>query len=412
VYLELPDLPLKPRHRRTSAWWRYGFPLALVLLVVAVPVLIWAGTQVVLQSNDGRLIPGATNASSPGWEAAVPPTSVMMVATINDAGGLSTVDLLTLTSDSQSNVVLIPADTQVTVGGVPETLVDAYRNHGEAGLRTAVETITGGAIGDALLANSHNWEDLVAPVGALTFDNQDDVVVNGVKQFPQGPLTVTPDRVGLFMESRNWAEDDTNRLLRQTDLWKAWLAKIAAKGASGVPGEVNTGIGKYLHVMAHQDVGYEVLPVQVHALTTAYAGVYLVLPQAKQLLGEVIPFPTAVTPGARPRVRVLDGTGRLNHGLAAAHNLTLDGAQIDSIGNASSFRATHTQFVVASENERAVAQKLRDAFGVGQVVVDSDADDSIDITIVLGADALGHSQAETTTIAPSGSSSSTATTGG
>ena len=102
---------------------------------------------------------------------------------------------------------------------------------------------------------------------------------------------------------------------------------------------------------------------------------------------------------------MLDGTGRLGHGLAAAHNLALAGAQIDAIGNASSFHIAHTQFTVTSESERAAAQKLRDALGVGTVVVDPGADDSVDVTVVLGADALGRPQAQSTTLAPSGGSS-------
>jgi len=420
VYLDLPEVSSSTfRHTRPSRWWRYGFPAVLVLLVAAVPVLLYAGVQVVLKSNDGRLIPSTTDASSPGWQATVPPTPTMVVATVNDEGGLSSVALLALTSAKEGTVVLIPVDTLAYVFGQPQTLVDAYRAGGSARLKSAVEALTGAGIDEITMANSGNWKELVSPAGALTFQNSDDVIVNGVKLFAQGTVTVQPNQVGAFVESRNWGEDDTNRLLRQTALWKAWLAKIAAApGSSAVPGELDSGIGRYLAALAHDDVQYDVFPVQVHALKHAYAGVYLPLAdQVRQLVGEAIPFPTAVGGGSRPHIRVFDGTGRLDHGLAAAHNLALAGAQIEMIGNASSFRVPRTQFIVASEKEKAAAQKLRDALGVGTVVVDPGADDSIDVTVILGADALGHPQAESTTVAPRGSStsdssSSTATTGG
>jgi hypothetical protein len=419
VYLDLPDVSSSHfRRRRASRWWRYGFPVVLVLLIAAVPVLIYAGTQVVLKSNDGRLIPGTADPSSPGWQATVPPTPTMVLATVNDSGGLSSVALLALTSDTQGSVILIPVDTQAFVFGQPQTLVGAYRTGGSARLKAAVEALTGTGVDDIMMANSGNWKELVSPAGALTFDNPDEVIVHGVKLFAQGRIRVPPAKVGAFVEWRNWGEDDTNRLLRQEFLWKAWMAKIAAApGSSAVPGELDNGIGRYLHALAHEQVSYDILPVLVRKLTTAYTMVFLPIPaQVRGLVGQDIPFPTAVGGGSRPHIRVLDGTGRLGHGLAAATNLALAGAQIETIGNASSFRIAHTQFTVASERERAAAQKLRNALGVGTVVVDPGADDTIDVTVVLGADALGRPKAENTTLAPStssiGTGSSTVTTGG
>ncbi len=395
----------RPRPSRSS-WWRYGFPVVLVLLLIAVPVLIYAGVHVVLKTNDGRLIAGTANPNSPGWTATIPPTSTMMLAGVNDAGVLSTVDLMALTSPQLGNVVLIPVDTQVTFDGTTETLVEAYQSGGSAALETATEALIGVGIDQTMVANSKNWQDLVTPAGSLSFTNPDNVIVNGAMLFPQGPVTVSPAQVGSYLFSRNWAEDDTNRLLRQQELWKAWLAKVAASHSPGiVPGEVDTGIGQFIRTLAHQQVQYNVLPVQVHALATAYAGVYLLQqPQAATVINAAIPFPTAAPPGSRPRIRVLDGTGRLDHGLVAAHNLAVAGAQIDSIGNAESFHDPQTEFIVANASEKAAAQKLRDALGVGVVLVNGSADDSIDVTVVLGADAIGKSQVTNTVLAPPTSS--------
>jgi hypothetical protein len=421
VLLELPDPePPRRRRRRTSRWWRYGFPAALVVLVLAVPVLVWTGIQVVLQSNDGRLIASTADPSSPGWEATIPTTPTMLVATVDNTGGLSSVAVLALSADREGSIVYIPADTLVDVGGRFETLVQSYVRGGVQGLQAAVRSLTGTALTDTMVANSRNWQELVAPAGPLSIQNPDDVIVNGVRLFPQGHVVLQPDQVGAFVESRNWGEDDTNRLLRQETFWQAWIQRIGTVGASAVPGETDAGIGRYLRTFAHdQAVDYEILPVKVQALTTAYAGVYLPLPEARGVLALAIPFPASPTPGARPTVRVLDGTGRLGHGLVAARNLALDGGQITIIGNAASFREPQTEFIVANASQRAAAQRLRDAFGVGTVVVNPNADDSVDVTVVLGADALGKAQAEnpptrSTTTAPSTSSptaSSTTTSG-
>jgi hypothetical protein len=400
----------RPRRSGRGRRWRYGFPILLVLLIASVPALIYMGIQVVLRSNDGRLIAATADPKAPGWEATVPPTPTMMVASVNDAGGLSTVAVLILTADKQGSVLLIPADTQVTANGTSQTLVDSYKAGGSEALKTTVESLLGAAIDDMTVMNGRNWQDLVTPVGSLTFDNPDNVIVNGALLFPEGPTSVAPSQVGSFLFSRNWLEDDTNRLLRQEQFWKAWFDKVVASRSAGVvPGEVNSGIGRYVRTLAGERVQYAVFPVKVQARSDAYAGVYLPLPQASAVVNELIPFPTAPTLGARPRVRVLDGTGRLDHGLAAARNLSADGAQVDSIGNAESFHQPRTQFIVTSEAKRAAAQKLATAFGLGTVVVNADADDAVDVTVVLGSDAVGKAQAETTSVAPSASASPSST---
>jgi hypothetical protein len=332
----------------------------------------------------------------------VPPTQTMMLAGVNDAGALSTVDVLALTSSQLGNVVQIPVDTQVTVNGADTTLVQAYQTGGQAALQTATETLLGTGIDQAMVANSKNWEDLVSPAGSLTFTNQDNVIVNGSLLFPQGTVTVAPDQAGSFLFSQNWGEDDTNRLLRQQGFWKAWLAKVAASHSSGiVPGEVDTGIGQFVRTLAHQQVQYNVLPVSWYARNNAYAGIYLLQqPQAATVINAAVPFPSSAPGVARPRIRVLDGTGKLGHGLVAAHNLAVAGAQIDSIGNAQSFRDPQTEFIVNNPANRAAAQHLRDALGVGVVLVSGSADDSVDVTVVLGADAVGRSSVSDTVLAP------------
>src|SRR4051794_7666950 len=81
-FLDLDPPRRSPRPRR-SLWWRIGFPVVLLLLFAAIPVLIYAGIHVVLQSNHGRLIASTTDPSEPGWEVAVEPTPTGVLATVN-----------------------------------------------------------------------------------------------------------------------------------------------------------------------------------------------------------------------------------------------------------------------------------------------------------------------------------------
>ena len=136
AFLDL-DEPAKPSvaPRSSSRWWRLGFPAALVVLVLAVPPLVWAGVQVVLQSNHGRLISSTKDPSQPGWEAAVAPTSTAVVATVSATNDLSSVNLLALSTDGSGTIVFVPADTQVPSTSGVQTLFTSYASGGAAGSR-------------------------------------------------------------------------------------------------------------------------------------------------------------------------------------------------------------------------------------------------------------------------------------
>ena len=368
----------------------------MVILVVSVPVLIYTGLHVVLASNHGRLIFSATDPAKPGWEAAVESTPTALMATLSDTGDLSSVSLLALSSNDRSSVVFIPADTQVTTDGGKETLVAAYKTGGAAGLKAAVEKIVGVDVGDVTVADVGDWEQLVAPVGTVTVANPDNVTVNDTRLFNRGSIDITPAQAGIYLRSRNWAEDDTNRLLRQEVFWRAWLAKIAAKGtADAVPGETDAGIGRFIRTLAATQVDYHVLPVKVQALADAYAGVFLpITTDVGPLVAQTVPFPRASPAGSRPLVRVLDGTGQLDHGVAVARALAASGAQIDGIGNASTFTVPTTQIIITGSDHRPQAESLRKAMGFGDIVEragDAFSSDSVDITVILGADAVGQS---------------------
>jgi hypothetical protein len=395
VFLDLPDLPTHKRHR-TSPWWRYGFPAALVALVTLVPLLVYLGLHVVLQSSHGRLIVSSTDPAKPGWEAAVEPTPTHLLATLSDTGGLSSVTLLALTGDGNSSAVFIPADTQLSMDKGSQTLVAAYRTGGADGLKVEVEQLLGVDVGEVTVADVKDWEQLVAPVGTISVTNPDNVTVNGTKLFSKGPTDLTPADAGVYLRSRNWAEDDTNRLLRQEVFWKAWLAKIADKGtADAVPGETKSGVGRFIRTMAAGTTDFHVLPVRVQALPDAYAGVFLpITKDVRALIAQTVPFPQASPAGSRPRVRVLDGTGQLDHGVSVARALAASGAQIDGIGNASSFAVPGTQIIITGSDKRPQAEALRTALGFGEIIerpADLFSGDSVDVTIILGADAIGKS---------------------
>jgi calcineurin-like phosphoesterase len=88
------------------------------------------------------------------------------------------------------------------------------------------------------------------------------------------------------------------------------------------------------------------------------------------------------------RIRILDGTGRLANGLGAVSVFVSAGAEVATLGNATTFSYGVTQFIVAADGNLAEAEALRDALGVGEIVTSSEQASAVDVTVVLGSDAV------------------------
>ena len=230
VYLDLPEVSTHPvpPPAPPSRWWRYGFPAVLVLLFAAVPVLVYAGAQVVLNSNDGRLIPATADPSSPGWEATVPPTpdhgpghgQRHRRAVERGAAGAHV--------GQQGGVVLIPADTQVTVGRPPRRWSTPTSPGGSARLKTAVEAIIGTGIDDITVANSGNWQDLVAPAGVAHLRQPRQRDRRRRQALPAGPDHRPAVQGGRVPRVTELGRGRHQPPAAPGDLWKAWLGKIGA----------------------------------------------------------------------------------------------------------------------------------------------------------------------------------------
>ena len=135
--------PSPPRRiRRESAWWRYGFPAVMTVLVLSIPTLIWTGSRVVLSSSEGRVIERVTDPAAPGFEAVVDATPVALVVGLDEAGALDGLTVLALTNDGSGGVVQIPPETVMGVPGIGNIpLFVVYQTAGLDVLREGVEGI-------------------------------------------------------------------------------------------------------------------------------------------------------------------------------------------------------------------------------------------------------------------------------
>jgi hypothetical protein len=380
------------RRRRApvSPWWRYGFPMVLTLAILAVPVLFYAGYQTVLNSNEGRLVKLPSDAGQPGWEALTEATPTMLVTQVDDEGVPVGATVLSLTGDGTGSVLFIPMNTVLQVPGVgPVRMDEAYQRGGVDGLKLTVEGLLGAGMDETVVVDDEQWASLTQPTAPIVVNNT-DAVANGFGKvlIPKGLVPLAPDQVGPFLGTSSRGEDDYNRLLRNENFWKSWLAKVAAApdDASALPGESDTGFGRFVRRLADSQVEMKTLPLQKVTLPTGDVVYAPVTEEVQSLVAQLIPFPVSPIPGQRLRVRVLDGTGTLDNGIGAAPTLVRGGGQIDAVGNAVRFDYPTTQFVYHADEHAAAVEELRAALGVGELVKTERGNDNADVTVILGQD--------------------------
>jgi hypothetical protein len=372
-----------------SRWWRVGYPIVLALLVVAIPALVFAGIRVILDSNDGQLVRRVTDPAAPGYEAVVELTPTQLVVGVDAEGSLDSLTLLALTSDGIGGVMTIPATTLVPLDRAPLSLAFIHDTLGLEALAESVGGLLDVAVTDTQVVASTEWASLVGPSAPLTVESPDPVVdANGAVVFPPGSIQLTADQVWPYLSGRGARESDLNRMVRIQAFWTAWLEKLGTTGVSAIPVPTETGLGRFLAALSDDQVQYLTLPVQQAGPSSTGAEQFSVDTEASlDAIASIIPFPEG-PPGARPRLRVLDGTGQLDNGVSAAIVLAAAGAQVDVVGNARAFGTPTTQFVYYDPAMEADASRLRDALGVGEVVQSEQTNSATDLTVVLGDDYL------------------------
>lgn len=375
--------------RSDSRWWRVGYPAVIVLLVVLVPVLVWTGLRVILDSTDGQLVKRVIDPTAPGYEALIEKTPTALVALTGPDNQLDSLALLSLTADGAGGILAIPSGTTLPSGFGPLPMTTYFANGGIAGLSAAVGELLDLSFTESIVVSSTEWATLVAPYGSVPVTTPDPVRdAKDIVVFQKGTIDLTPAQVWPFLSSKGSKESDLNRLVRQEAFWKGWLGKVRSDSIQ-YPGLVSSGLGRFVTSLSRGQVSISTLPVVPLLVVPAGSPpLYAVQEQAAQLaVAAIVPFPEGA-PGGRPRVKVLDGTGRLNNGISAAIVIAASGAQVDVAGNSRSFDETTTQFIYYEGTSAETATKMRDALGIGEVVESKQSNSATDITVVLGADYL------------------------
>jgi LytR cell envelope-related transcriptional attenuator len=363
------------------------------MLTAAGVALAVAGVTLVRHSTAGRYIEGA-GPDDPGYEAFVVPTPVMALFQRGDDGELVGVAVLALEShDGNGSVVLVAPSTLAGAPGSESTLAATYRDGGAEGLAAVLADLLAMAIPEHLEVDDPRWASLVGPVAPVELQLDEPV-----GEWPAGDVSLTADDVGPFLAALAAGEDDADRIDRQEAFWTAWLPLVERAGDGAVPGEIDVGIGRFVRGLAEGEASIAPLPMAEAEVDGADAPTTFRVNGARlsEVMARAVPYPESPGPDRRIRVRLLNGTRDADLTSVAASRLVEGGAQISIVGNAASFDVPETHMTYGVDEERAKAEWLAAILGgvpigedpASQQVDDADdADEDIDVTVILGADA-------------------------
>ncbi|MYH96515.1 MAG: LytR family transcriptional regulator [Acidimicrobiia bacterium] len=361
-------------------WWRWGWPLLLLVLAAAVPLLVWLGWSAISGSSDGTVVGDPNDPAAPGYEAFVDPTPTLLLVHAN-GDRLHGVTLLVLTDEGTEGAVLfIPPETMTSNG----LLSDRWAESGSTGVADSVAELLGVRPGETQVVDDAGWAALVSAVAPVDLMSAVPLLgPDGETLHGAGLVTLAPADVGPYLAGRSPAESPLEALTRHLSFWTGWLVKVEESAAPDViPGETDRGMGRFGRALAEGESLLSTIVGQVDD-----SGSVVLNPEfVRRQVNEIIPFPISAVDGSLPKVRLLNGVGDLELTKAAARELSRAGAHITRIGNAAEFGWETTKVAYHDTGFAPHAEAFRDALGTGTVIAEELPDISFDITVTFGAD--------------------------
>lgn len=371
--------------------WRTAVSFGVLFALIAAGVgLAYAGTRILRDSTEGEAVAQVTDPAAPGFEALVEATPTMVL--FHDRGdGLDSITVLTLPDPDGvgGGVILVPRRTVVELPVFGQNPVEVAYDLGDVRVGAeGVGLLLGAAMGESQVLDDERWATLVDPVAPLVIDNPNPLEIDGELAFPVGEIELRAQDVGPYLAASEDGESDLARLFRHRLVWEAWLDAVAADGSTGaVPGEIESGIGRFVRAIAAGEAIIETLPVEPASAPFGEETAFVAEGEAVTgLVRTLVPFPLSPAPGLRARTRVLNGTADTSRAMAVAADLTPAGIEVVLVGNAQELDAAETTVRYLGDEFRDEAERIVDLLGVGEVLVEDRPSDVVDITVTLGAD--------------------------
>lgn len=397
------------RERRQRRIRRTGLMLAglatLSGLVVIASVLL-----------DGR---GGPEAEAP---VAAPPSAeldqqtLLLVRTGADpTGPASGMTLLSADPVGGASVVFLPTATLLEIPGVGLDRLGQAQQYGGVPLAVAtVENALGIEVSAGIAIDDRQLADSLEAVGGATLTVPDRLVDRsddgtGTLAFERGEQHLGGVRLTQYWSFLARGETELDTFSRQQQVLESLLTIVAADrdGAATATQDhlarvadgptAAQAVGVMAALGAAQDDGelsFHLLPVTPIGSTDdgAGTGYQLRSGDVHRLVEEVLPSAVPEGGGASALpLQVLNGVGRPGVGQQVHQALEGLGFRIVLSDNARSFDVAETQIVIYAETPEmvAAAERVREAMGVGTILVSRQPQSVVDLTIVVGADFAG-----------------------
>jgi len=392
--------PSRPRRRPAPPahpFFRFLFPLLVVVAGVAV-VLLWReGAKAVLDTTDGTDVAAVDDHAAPGFLAFATPTPTLLVAHVDEADRLTGVTVLARTSlDEGGNLVVFSPDmlVELSEGGV--ILGPEYERGGGDALEAALGEYLGFGFTEKepTIMSEERLATFLALVEPIPYFLTDDLVradADGVEEvvYGSGFAQFTGLELAEIFGWRNPSERDAGRFTRQLAIWEAWLAQIGeADDLFGATLPFVEGLPPYLRALGTGTASLELAPANAVDFDPDNP-FYALAPGNEdwpiEKGREMVPVPIGYAPGVWPTVQLLDGTGDADTRNAFLPAVVAAGAEIVVVGNALAFDVAETSVVYHDILDEDRARALGDSLGV-PVRFEEDLDQPAQLTVTVGAD--------------------------
>jgi polyisoprenyl-teichoic acid--peptidoglycan teichoic acid transferase len=369
---------------------------------VALGLLVGVVAGANLLAASGLVVAAHRRAAQPGAAAAADQQATVLLATTSGSGRVGTLLLAGVDADrSAGTVLLVPPQTLTLLPGVGTGAVgDAPRYGGLALLTTATENLLRVRVDHTAALDQAAFGAVVDRLGGVDVTIPAPVVRRDrdgrrTLAFDAGPVHLDGAQAASLLDLVGEGEGPLDRYPRVQALWSAVLRRghadpggfVAALLGAGAAGDAAglAATGQALAEAPQDAVAFQVLPVE-----TGVAAFVTVDDQARPLLADG--FGPSLLPDvdAGLRVQVLNGVGRPGATAGAAARLVEAGFSLPVGGNADHFGYHQTRVVVYGDSAAALAlgERVRAALGVGTVEVSESPQSVVDVTVVVGDDAL------------------------
>ena len=296
--------------------------------------------------------------------------------------------------EETSHMFLIAPGTMAEVTSLGlEPLSTSLALGGAERLRATAENLLGIDVEHIVVVHDEQLNALVLPVQPLLVNipsRVETIQPGGQVEvlYEPGVIEVNADEVARLMV-RVGEENEMAVIARQQAFWQAYAesATAAPKAMAELKAPtIPADLGTAMRQMAEHDIKVKVVPVDPVGRDDQTDELYAVDEKAlRNMLLAAFPSEEARL-RQRIRVQILNGTGEVELAPRVAAKLLPAGVRIALTGNANRFNFDQTQVVFYERGDQALAERVRQALGVGRLVLSRNRLDVVDVTVIVGKD--------------------------